>query len=132
MSERSTLRLLILGVLVLSLLGTLVFRLFYLQLLSGESYRVAAKSNSAREVVNPAVRGLILREHATLVLLGLGLGCLAAAFAVGPLLVGGGTALPWRTLVPTLAAVAINGLIFTWLATRYACRGIVVDALRGE
>ncbi len=79
-----------------------------------------------------AVRGLILREHAILVLLGLGLGCLAAGFAVGPLLLSGGTALPWRTLVPTLAAVAINGLIFTWLATRYACRGIVVDALRGE
>ena len=62
MSERSTLRLLILGVLVLSLLGTLVFRLFYLQLLSGESFRVAAKSNSAREVVTPAVRGLILDQ----------------------------------------------------------------------
>ncbi len=78
------------------------------------------------------VRGLILREHVTLVILGLGLGCLAAGFAVGPLLLSGGTALPWKTLVPTLAAVAVNGLIFTWLATRYACRGIVVDALRGE
>ncbi|MSW43982.1 MAG: penicillin-binding protein 2, partial [Actinobacteria bacterium] len=62
MSQRSTLRLMILGVLVISLLGTLVFRLFYLQLLSGESYRVAAKSNSVREVVNPAVRGLILDQ----------------------------------------------------------------------
>jgi ABC-type antimicrobial peptide transport system permease subunit len=78
------------------------------------------------------VRGLILREHVTLVILGLGLGCLGAGFAVGPLLLSGGTALPWKTLVPTLAAVAINGLIFTWLATRYACRGNLVDGLRGE
>ncbi len=52
----------ILGVLVLSLLGTLVSRLMYLQLLSGESYRAAAQSNTAREVVNPAVRGLILDQ----------------------------------------------------------------------
>ena len=52
----------ILGVLVLSLLGTLVSRLMYLQLLSGESYRAAAQSNTSREVVNPAVRGLIVDQ----------------------------------------------------------------------
>ena len=62
MSQRSTLRLMILGVLVLSLLGTLVSRLMYLQLLSGESYRAAAQSNTSREVVNPAVRGLIVDQ----------------------------------------------------------------------
>lgn len=52
----------ILGVLVLSLLGTLVSRLMYLQLLSGESYRAAAQSNTSREVVSPAVRGLIVDQ----------------------------------------------------------------------
>ena len=52
----------ILGVLVLSLLGTLVSRLLYLQLLSGESYRAAAQSNTSRELVNPAVRGLIVDQ----------------------------------------------------------------------
>jgi penicillin-binding protein 2 len=52
----------ILGVLVLSLLGTLVSRLLYLQLLSGESYRAAAQSNTSREVVSPAVRGLIVDQ----------------------------------------------------------------------
>ncbi len=62
MSQRSTLRLMILGVLVLSLLGTLVSRLMYLQLLSGESYRAAAQSNTSREVVSPAVRGLIVDQ----------------------------------------------------------------------
>jgi penicillin-binding protein 2 len=61
-SQRSTLRLMILGVLVLSLLGTLVSRLLYLQLLSGESYRAAAQSNTSREVVSPAVRGLIVDQ----------------------------------------------------------------------
>lgn len=62
MSERSTLRLIILGVLVGSLLATLVGRLFYLQILSGDQYRAAAKSNILREVAAPAVRGLILDQ----------------------------------------------------------------------
>jgi ABC-type lipoprotein release transport system permease subunit len=77
------------------------------------------------------VRSLILREHVVLVVLGLGLGCLSAAIAVAPMLTNG-TGLPWSTLVPTLAAVALNGLFFTWIATRHACRGVVIDALRGE
>jgi len=62
MTQRSTLRLLILGVLVGSMLLTLVGRLFYLQILSGNTYRVAAKSNTMREVATPAVRGLILDQ----------------------------------------------------------------------
>lgn len=62
MSERSNLRLLVLAVLVVSLLGTLIARAFYLQVLSGESYRAAAESNTVREVVEPAVRGLILDQ----------------------------------------------------------------------
>ena len=78
------------------------------------------------------LRGLLLREHVTLVVLGLGLGTAAAAVAVTPLLLAGGTGVPWRTLVPTLAGVGLNGLAFTWIACRYASRGIIVDALRGE
>jgi len=62
MTQRSTLRLIILGVLVASLLITLVGRLFFLQVLSGDVYRVAAKSNTVREVATPAVRGLILDQ----------------------------------------------------------------------
>lgn len=62
MSERSNLRLLVLAVLVASLLGTLVARAFYLQVLEGTEYRAAATSNSEREIVEPAVRGLILDQ----------------------------------------------------------------------
>lgn len=62
MGQRSTLRLMILGALVLSLVVTLVARLFYLQLLSGENYREAAVENTVREVATPAVRGLILDQ----------------------------------------------------------------------
>lgn len=62
MTQRSTLRLIILGVLVASLFITLLGRLLFLQVLSGDVYRVAAKSNSIREVATPAVRGLILDQ----------------------------------------------------------------------
>ena len=62
MSERSNLRLLVLAVLVASLLGTLVIRTFYLQVMTGETYRVAAEDNTIREVVEPAVRGLVLDQ----------------------------------------------------------------------
>ena len=62
MTERSNLRLLVLAVLVLSLLGTLLARAFYLQIVTGETYRAAAVDNTAREVAEPAVRGLILDQ----------------------------------------------------------------------
>ena len=62
MSDRSTLRLVVLGVLFASLLGTLLARLFYLQVVTGPQYRAAAVQNTVRELVNPAPRGLILDQ----------------------------------------------------------------------
>lgn len=62
MSQRSNLRLFVLGALMVSLVLTLLGRLFYLQVLTGEEYKVAAMNNTVREVVEPAVRGLILDQ----------------------------------------------------------------------
>ncbi|MFM1917790.1 MAG: hypothetical protein RJB01_1305 [Actinomycetota bacterium] len=62
MGERSNLRLAVLSVLVVSLVVTLFARLYYLQIMTGEEYRVAAVNNTVREVVEPAVRGLILDQ----------------------------------------------------------------------
>lgn len=62
MHARSNLRLLVLGVLVLSLMLTLSARLFYLQVVSGAEYRDKAQNNTVREIVDPAVRGLILDQ----------------------------------------------------------------------
>ncbi len=63
MSDRSRLRLLVLQVLVLSLLVTLLARLWSLQVMSGEEYQVAAESNRVRDVVTQPVRGLILDDQ---------------------------------------------------------------------
>ena len=60
MSQRSRLRLVVLQVLVLSLMLTLFGRLYYLQVIAGEQYQVAAAENRIRDVVTPANRGLIL------------------------------------------------------------------------
>ena len=62
MSQRSNVRLLVLGVLMVSLVMTLLGRLYYLQVLTGEEYKVAAVNNTVREVVEPAVRGLIVDQ----------------------------------------------------------------------
>ena len=57
MADRSLLRLFVLRVLVLSMLVTLLGRLAWLQVASGEELAQAAASNRVREAVTPASRG---------------------------------------------------------------------------
>jgi len=57
MTERSTLRLFVLRVLVIALLATLFGRLWFLQVYAAEEYAQAASENRVREVVQTAPRG---------------------------------------------------------------------------
>jgi len=75
---------------------------------------------------------LLLWENGALLLLGLGLGVVAAAVAVAPALLAPTIELPWRTLGLTLSAVLLNGILWTWAATRVALRGEILAALRNE
>ncbi len=75
---------------------------------------------------------LVLSEHGALLGLGLALGTAAAAVAVLPAILTPGTQLPYGSLALTLAAVLLNGLLWTWLATSYALRGNLLSALRNE
>ncbi len=77
------------------------------------------------------LRGLVLREHMTLLWAGLVLGIVAAFIAVLPAL-RPGSDMPWGSLAVTLAAIAANGLLWTWLATRFAMRGQLMEALRNQ
>jgi penicillin-binding protein 2 len=61
-SERSSLRLAVLGILLGSLLLTMVGRLFFLQVVAADVYTQQASDNRIREVVTPATRGLILDQ----------------------------------------------------------------------
>ena len=62
MSDRSRLRLAVLQVLVLSLVGTLLGRLWYLQVLAGGQYARIAADNGRGSIVEPATRGRILDD----------------------------------------------------------------------
>jgi len=62
-AEKSRLRLIVVRVLVFSLFATLFARLYYLQVVSGDSYRQAAASQSLREVVVQPQRGLIVDDQ---------------------------------------------------------------------
>jgi ABC-type antimicrobial peptide transport system permease subunit len=79
-----------------------------------------------------ALQRLVLSEHGALLVMGLALGIAAAAVAVLPAILIPGTHLPFGSLALTLAAVLLNGLLWAWLATRYALRGNLLAALRNE
>ena len=67
-ADTSRLRLAVLGVVVTSLFAALTARLWYLQVLDTEEFRVAAEANQVRLVYEPAPRGRILdREGRVLV-----------------------------------------------------------------
>ena len=57
--NRSRLRLVVIQALVFSLFATLLVRLYYLQVVSGEEYAAQAASQSVREIVVQPQRGLI-------------------------------------------------------------------------
>lgn len=63
MSDRSRLRLVVLRVLVVSLLATLLGRLWYLQVLAGPEYAKAAADNQSRDIITPAPRGEIVDDR---------------------------------------------------------------------
>lgn len=62
MSTRSRTRLFVLHVLIMSLLATLLGRMWFLQVLSGHEYAQLAAANRTREIIVPAVRGWILDD----------------------------------------------------------------------
>lgn len=79
-----------------------------------------------------SLRWLILSEHGALLLLGLAVGTIAAALAVGPILMRPENEVPLGSLTLTLIAIFGSGLLWTWLAATFALRGNLLDALRND
>lgn len=78
------------------------------------------------------VRRVVFAEHVTLMLLGLGCGIVAALIAVFPAVRSPGAEVPWASLILTLAAVIVCGLLSIGFATRASLRGPLMEALRNE
>ena len=66
MRDRSALSLLVVQILVASLMLALFGRLFYLQVADGPRYQQAALDIQSRDIVTPALRGLIVDNEGNL------------------------------------------------------------------
>jgi hypothetical protein len=60
------------------------------------------------------------------------LGIAASLLATAPIWSSNLRGVPWISLGWILGAVFLNGVFWTWLATRQACHGGLLTALRGE
>lgn len=78
------------------------------------------------------VQKLVLTEHAALLCLGLIIGIGSALVAVLPSLLSPRGELPVTSLALTLGGVFLFGIISTWLATRAAIKGNLLEGLRNE
>lgn len=74
----------------------------------------------------------VIGEHWLLVALGLAIGIVSAVLAVAPALLAHGTGIPFLSLGLTLAGLALGGLVWSWLAARFALRDRLLDSLRNE
>ena len=75
---------------------------------------------------------LVLAENSFLLLLGLGLGTVAALLSVAPHLLGSGGSVAWLGLVGTLLLALAVGLLASTVATAATVRAALVPALRRE
>jgi ABC-type lipoprotein release transport system permease subunit len=79
-----------------------------------------------------ALKRMVLYEHSGLMLAGLVCGVAAALVAAGPELRSPGSAVPYLSLALTVAAIAVSGVVWIWIATVFALSGNMLDALRNE
>jgi putative ABC transport system permease protein len=75
---------------------------------------------------------LVVAENALLLLVGLGLGVVAALVAVGPHLASGDGAIPWLRVGGLVLAELLVGLLVIRLAARSVAKAPVIESLRQE
>jgi hypothetical protein len=78
------------------------------------------------------LKRMVFYEHGGLLIGGLACGIIAAMVAVSPALKSPGADVPYFLLVLTIAAIAISGIVWIWIATAFALSGKMLDALRNE
>lgn len=78
------------------------------------------------------LRKMIFHEHGGLMLGGLVCGVIAALVAVGPALKSPSAQVSSLSLVLTIAAIGVSGMIWIWIAVNLALSGGLLNALRSE
>ena len=78
------------------------------------------------------LKRMVFYEHSGLMLAGLVSGAVAAILAVAPALKAPGATVPYLSLALTVAAIAISGVLWIWIAAALALSGRMLDALRSE
>jgi len=79
-----------------------------------------------------ALKRMVFYEHGGLMVGGLACGIIASLVAVSPALKSPGAQIPYFSLVFTIAAIAVSGLVWIRVATAFALSGKMLDALRNE
>ncbi len=75
---------------------------------------------------------MVFYEHWGLMLAGLACGAVSAVVAVVPALQSPAGQVPYVPLLATVAAIALSGAVWVWLAGALALRGRLLEALRHE
>jgi len=75
---------------------------------------------------------LVMIENVLLIVSGLALGVLAAAWAVAPYMAAQGASVPWGSLLVTLGSVLVVGVLSGLLAVRATVTAPILPALRGQ
>lgn len=81
---------------------------------------------------NRRLGSLVMWESVALLLAGLGVGVLAASVVVLPHWLVGGAAVPWVSLLVTLALIVAAGLLASVMSVRATLRAPLLSALRGN
>jgi len=79
-----------------------------------------------------SIQWMVVSEHLLLLFLGLLGGTVSGFVSVFPAVSSSGKQVPFLSLFTLLAAMAVSGVFWTWLAARLALRGPLLDALRKE
>ena len=79
-----------------------------------------------------ALKRMVFYEHAGLLLCGLACGVAAGLVAVWPALKSTAAQVPYFSLVLTIAAIGISGVVWIRIASTFALSGEMLEALRNE
>jgi ABC-type antimicrobial peptide transport system permease subunit len=75
---------------------------------------------------------MVFYEHTSLMLCGLIFGVVAGTVSVWPVISAGAADVPYAFLCCMVAAIAVSGFLWIWLASVFALRGNILQALRQE